>query len=50
MGKFKNLFQKPPIAARQATDPSASSEHDLISEMKNWYSDRYEILLVQRSW
>jgi type IV secretion system protein VirB8 len=48
MGKLKNLFQKKTLLGKLGGS-SVSKEHDLITDVKNWYSDRYEMLLVQRN-
>jgi type IV secretion system protein VirB8 len=48
MGKFNNLFKKNSLL-KNTKEPSNYEGDDLIREVKNWYSDRYESLLVQRN-
>jgi type IV secretion system protein VirB8 len=48
MDFFKNIFSKK-IEKLNTNDLSEANEVDLISDVRNWYSDRYETAIVQRN-
>jgi type IV secretion system protein VirB8 len=49
MEKIKDLFQKILSFSKTNKNDNENKDHDPITEIKNWYSERYEVLLVQRN-